>query len=99
AIWQQCGRDRARVRHDPLNSKLVMREEKYSNVPAVVAPESRRTNVAPLPYSTPPPYFGDGEPDTPTVPLSHYLWIIKRYRWRILAFVTTCVLATFIVSK
>src|SRR5437763_15237695 len=76
-----------------------MREENHSYVPAVIAPESRRANVAPLPYSTPPTYFADGEPETPTVPLSHYLWIIKPYRWRILAFVTTCVLATFIISK
>src|SRR5450759_4184994 len=77
-----------------------MREEKsYSNVPAVIPPEARRVNAAPIQYSAPPTYFGDAEPDTPTVPLSHYLWIIKRYRWRILAFVTTCVLATFVISK
>jgi uncharacterized protein involved in exopolysaccharide biosynthesis len=38
------------------------------------------------------------EPETPSVPLSHYLWIVRRHRWRIVAFVATCVLATAIVS-
>ena len=32
------------------------------------------------------------------VPLSHYLWIIKRHQWKILAFVVICVAATIIVS-
>lgn len=55
--------------------------------------------VSPIPYGAPQMYFPEAEPDTPTIPLSHYLWIIKRYRWRILAFIATCVLATFIISK
>lgn len=33
------------------------------------------------------------------VPLSHYLWIVRRNRWRILAFVAASVLATFLVSQ
>jgi capsular exopolysaccharide synthesis family protein len=33
------------------------------------------------------------------VPLSHYLWVFKRHRWRILAFVAASVLATAVVSK
>ncbi|MDQ2947635.1 MAG: GumC family protein, partial [Acidobacteriota bacterium] len=76
-----------------------MREDKLnSSVPAVIPQDSRRlTNASP--YAVPQPYFQDSEPDTPTVPLSHYLWIIKRYRWRILAFIATCVVATFIISK
>jgi len=32
------------------------------------------------------------------VPLAHYLWILRRHRWKILAFVFACVTATFIVS-
>ncbi len=32
-------------------------------------------------------------------PLSHYLWVLKRHRWKILSFVTACVIATLIVSK
>ncbi len=36
--------------------------------------------------------------EEPTVPLSHYLWILRRNKWRILAFVLTCTAATMIVS-
>jgi capsular exopolysaccharide synthesis family protein len=32
------------------------------------------------------------------VPLSHYLWILRRHRWRILGFICGCVAATIIVS-
>lgn len=35
----------------------------------------------------------------PTVPLSHYLWILRLRRWQILSFVAACVLATVIVSS
>src|SRR5712671_3164976 len=44
------------------------------------------------------PYTWDPEPDEPTVPLSHYLWIVKRHRWKILAFVSASVISTLIVS-
>src|ERR1700691_3729017 len=50
-----------------------------------------------LAYYTPPPPQ-DVDPDSPKVPLTHYLWILRRHRWKILAFVATCVLATAIVS-
>jgi capsular exopolysaccharide synthesis family protein len=43
----------------------------------------------------PPP---DLEQEAPAVPLSHYLWILRRHAWKIAVFVCTCVLATFIVS-
>jgi capsular exopolysaccharide synthesis family protein len=33
------------------------------------------------------------------VPLSHYLWVLHRYRWKILAFMAFCVIATVIISK
>ena len=47
------------------------------------------------------PAFMYAEPDAeePTLPLSHYLWILKRRRWEILAFVLTAVLATVVVSS
>ncbi len=41
----------------------------------------------------------DQNNDDASVPLSHYLWIVRRNRWRILAFVAASVLATFVVSK
>ena len=38
------------------------------------------------------------EPEAPAVPLSHYLWILQRQRWKIAAFVATAVLVTAVVS-
>ena len=37
-------------------------------------------------------------PEQSAVPLAHYLWILRRHRWKILAFVFACVVATLIVS-
>jgi len=45
-----------------------------------------------------PPLVWEDEPDEPSIPLSQYLWILKRHRWHILAFVAICVFATAIVS-
>ena len=39
------------------------------------------------------------EPEDDAVPLSRYLWILRRHCWKILAFVVTCVAATFVVSQ
>lgn len=60
------------------------------------------------PYAAPPlysaysaPYAGpypDDEPDETKIPLSQYLWILKRYRFRIAGFVAAAVLATWIIS-
>ena len=38
------------------------------------------------------------EAEAPAVPLTHYLWILRRHFWKILAFVATCVLVTAIVT-
>jgi len=43
-------------------------------------------------------YSYDMEPEAPGVPLSHYLWILKRHGWKILGFVGFCIAATVIVS-
>src|SRR5271170_6886393 len=37
-------------------------------------------------------------PERATVPLAHYLWILRRQRWKILGFVFGCVAATIIIS-
>jgi succinoglycan biosynthesis transport protein ExoP len=39
------------------------------------------------------------ESEVPAVPLSHYLWILRRHKWRILAFVGFCVATTVVVSS
>jgi capsular exopolysaccharide synthesis family protein len=38
------------------------------------------------------------EPEEPAVPLTHYLWIVRRHRWKILTFIVAAVAATLIVS-
>jgi capsular exopolysaccharide synthesis family protein len=43
--------------------------------------------------------FAGPEPGEPIVPLSHYLWILRRHKWRILSFVVVCVAATLVVSS
>src|ERR1022692_1882042 len=47
-----------------------------------------------------PAWYGyDAEPpDQSAVPLSHYLWILRRHRWKILGFVLSCVASTIIIS-
>ncbi len=55
---------------------------------------------APLPESISTSWQGyDVDPGEPGVPLSHYLWILKRHRWRILSFVLACVVATVVISS
>ena len=39
------------------------------------------------------------DPEEPGVPLAHYLWIVKRQWWKMLAFLVLSVAATAIVSK
>ena len=52
---------------------------------------------------TPPPHypgFAFNEqlaPEVSAVPLSHYLWILRRHLWKMAAFVAICVLATFVM--
>src|SRR6266404_4411208 len=64
-------------------------------IPTVI-PETLRVPYQAIPNGHAPGW--DPEPDEPTVPLSHYFWILKRHRWKILAFVSACVIATLIVS-
>jgi len=40
----------------------------------------------------------DSEVEAPT-PLSHYLWILRLHRWKILSFIAACVVGTVIVSS
>ena len=43
-------------------------------------------------------YSNEEEQEEPSVPLSHYLWIVRRRAWEILAFIAVSVIATVIVS-
>ncbi|MEO5926294.1 MAG: M48 family metalloprotease [Bryobacteraceae bacterium] len=60
-------------------------------VPAVI--DMARATYAPPLHS-----FQDEEPEEAKLPLSQYLWILKRYRWRILGFCAAAVILTVIVS-
>ena len=72
-----------------------------SNNPTDPTPPNSGLPPPPVAYTVAPPnwYGPDPEPEEPSVPLSHYLWILKRHRWKILSFVAACVLATFVVSE
>ncbi len=39
------------------------------------------------------------EPESPPTPLSHYLWIIRCQKWRILTFIVACVAGTYLISN
>jgi capsular exopolysaccharide synthesis family protein len=41
----------------------------------------------------------DGEDSGGGLPISHYLWVLRRHKWRLLAFVVLAVAATVIVSS
>src|SRR5258706_13106438 len=67
----------------------------HDNLPAVV---ERPVQFVTQPVSA--TYAATGEIDSePTVPLSHYLWILRLHKWKILSFVAACVLATVIISS
>ena len=44
-------------------------------------------------------FGGEQEPSDQGLPLTHYLWIIKRHLWKIVTFVCLCTMATFVVTK
>jgi succinoglycan biosynthesis transport protein ExoP len=66
--------------------------------PAELIPRGHSANSSPLTYVQPFPWQQEFETEAPAVPLSHYLWILRRHRWKMFAFVATCVLATFVFS-
>jgi capsular exopolysaccharide synthesis family protein len=63
----------------------------------VLPPELPNNQTVPV-YYAPVSMQEEIEAASPTVPLSHYLWILRRHVWKIVAFVATCLLATFVVS-
>ena len=65
---------------------------------AKVMPQGQQTHLSEPAYSFPAIQI-DNEPVTPVVPLSHYLWILRRHLLKILAFMAACILVTFIVTS
>ena len=76
-----------------------MTEEKQ--LLALVAPETHVSVPAVSEHFTIRPSYAhaEQEPEESVVPLSHYLWILRRHKWRILTFVLGCVAATVVVSS
>ena len=51
-------------------------------------------------YHQSPPKYGNSEPPSDgSLPIAHYLWVFKRYRWHMLSFVALCTIATFVISS
>jgi capsular exopolysaccharide synthesis family protein len=67
---------------------------------ALPAPAEARVPAVPEHYAAYPPYaFPEPEPEDQAVPLSNYLWILRRHKWRIIAFVAVSVVSTVVVSS
>jgi len=41
---------------------------------------------------------GSGGPES-SIPLAHYLWVLRRFRWHMFSFVAICTIAAFIISS
>jgi succinoglycan biosynthesis transport protein ExoP len=69
-----------------------MSRHERENLPVVIEAEHR-----PAPYAA--QFAGsDDEIEDTKLPLSQYLWIVKRHRWRILSFVAAVLIGTVIIS-
>ena len=69
---------------------------------ALPAPENAALPAVPEQHAFYPPYpyaYAEPEPEQQTVPVSHYLWILRRQKWKILAFVLVAVVSTVVVSS
>ncbi len=67
-------------------------------LPAPIEESAARTS----PASWEPPRASSPTPDldvAPAVPLSHYLWVLRRHWWQILLFVMASVIATVVASS
>jgi uncharacterized protein involved in exopolysaccharide biosynthesis len=63
-------------------------------------PEYAALPAAPEHYAYYPPYaYGEPESEEKALPLSHYLWILRRHKWKIMAFVLVSVVSTVVVSS
>jgi succinoglycan biosynthesis transport protein ExoP len=80
-----------------------MQQELIPSEPNVrYVPAERLAVVSEPRLSAFPPGFGppqEPDPETSTAPLSHYLWILRRQRWRMLAFVVAIMIATWFLSQ
>lgn len=62
--------------------------------------EERNGQYLPVPaavFNT--PNYVEMEPEETSIPVSHYLWILRRQWWKILTFVAIAAVATLLISK
>lgn len=59
---------------------------------------SQVRDLAPYRGAATSPPKGETELDERALPLSHYVWVLKWHRWKILAFVVTALLATWLIT-
>jgi polysaccharide biosynthesis transport protein len=70
-------------------------EQSHASVESfAIPPRDREFSEGPSGFENVP----ELEMETPKVPLSHYVWLLRRHLWKIVAFVSACMLITFIVS-
>jgi len=80
-----------------MSKTLLSLNPPESNGSAPAVPDFSR--LYPTYSYAPPDSYAQPETEEPVVPLSHYLWILRRNKWRIAAFVLFCVAATIVVSS
>lgn len=69
-----------------------------NSLPAVIHPPAQYV-AQPMSHPVWQPYPAfEADGVQASVPLSHYLWILRRHRWKILGFIAFCVAATAIIS-
>src|SRR4051794_12319009 len=62
-------------------------------------PQFQQFMGQPFPGQSFPNFGGEQEQSESSLPLTHYLWILKRHLWKIVAFVVLCTMATFVVTN
>ena len=80
-----------------MQQELIPSEQPIRYVPADRLAVVNEPRLPVFPSSLMPP--AEPDPETSTAPLSHYLWILRRHRWRMLGFVMVVVAATYFVSQ
>lgn len=68
-----------------------------AGLPEVLPPPQLPTNQKASAYYAPISVQQEIEPEAPSVPLSHYLWVLRRHCWKIAVLVATCVLTTALI--
>ena len=70
-----------------------------ARIPEVIPPSQSGHMPAVAYYSPAAPPQQEVEVEAPSVPLSHYIWILRQHLWKIVAFTATCVLVTAIFTS